>query len=177
MKRILVFAIGLLMVAGISFGAVSSRQPVNMGGVQMIGYVTPSLTAAGAGALDTLEVGPINIAGYWNAGVADTVGYAFYSIVSLAFEGQTGTGGSGTVDSLDVGFDVSYDGQNWTQHTALATGAGRATGAAPLEEFVIKAKATSSVGLKGVPVYLRFRLDNLGAATGKAAISVSWPTN
>lgn len=178
MKKFLILLVCVFTALAVTDANANVRrvQATVQGGLEMVGFTTGSLAT---NAIDTLEVGPVCVKARQLAlgsAVADTTASALQMqgyILSFALEGLSGTGGSGTVDSMQVGIDVSWDGQNWTQISALGN---LMTNTLANKSVAFKTGTAQPAGLKDVPAFFRFRYKNTGAATGKANVMAAWQT-
>jgi len=171
MKKIAVLmCAGLLALFGTANAAVHTITATDEGNHQIASFVTASLAT---NAIDTLEVNGVDMAllPALIQAAGDTTTLTLWGVVAFVSEGYAGTGGSGSGDSLQVGVDIGFDGQNWVQATALGN---LMTGSAPQVAIRYKFSSTSAAGLKAPPTKLRFRYKNTGAATAKFGTTAVW---
>ena len=170
MKKMLGLLCAFALLASQAEARVSRATPQVKGGSEVTAFVTASLAT---NAIDTLVVGPINPA-YGQVALvaadstAATAGRWIFHY-TIQFEGlASSSGGAATTDSLDVATDFSYDGQNFIQKVAIGTV--DATNASTTYDGFFLYYGGSSTP----PPYLRFRLQNDGAGTGKLGVTISW---
>lgn len=176
MTKLISLVIAGLLLASPALAAEKQVNAQNQGPFQVVSLSTASLAT---NAIDTTNVRTILDIDYKESGIfaaVDTTAADIYWLWPLetTVQGLSGTGGSGTVDSVQVAVDVSSDGIHWTQASALGN---LMTNAAPKAAQVIKFHSNQAAGLKQPPMYVRFRLKNTGAATGKAVVTAKWLRN
>lgn len=171
MKRIALLGLVAILAAAPAFAHQDRMKPQHQGGLQVAGYITQSLAT---NAIDTLVVGPICVKALEGAAAADTTAASMLlQAIRLSFvsNGLAGTGGSGTGDSLQVAVDFSHGTVDFVQVSALGN---LMTNALPTRTIEYKLFSLGAAMLKDVPLYVRFRYKNTGAATARFDVNAAW---
>lgn len=160
MKKLILISLMALLVPSMAFATQTSTiQKTVEGNFVIYKWVTPSQAT---NAIDTTKVSFADAAWAFEDTSA-TISSAPYSLqLTISFEGQTGTGGSGTVDSCYIGIDLSNDKLNWKEAQAITV-------------FNTNANPVKVLTLTRAYPYVRARLKNGGAATGRSHVYISYP--
>lgn len=154
MRNLILFITALCLLVPVSATATQNgASSATVGGYMVHTITLPSMAT---NAIDTtvVAISPVQL--------QDADG-TFAHIINVMFTGDTGTGGSGTVDSMQVSINYGNDKANWVASKSLANGL--VTNASP---------AVLDTLVNGAGPYLQFAIKNTGAATGTGTVTISY---